>query len=80
MNPIEEQKGLVEFLESALTEARGQSPVDQQQIQRLEAELAQARSHLSRLESNSEDQERQAPATAVPFKEPTTLQPRFGHF
>jgi len=37
MNPLEEQKGLVEFLEAALDEARGQSPVDQQQIQRLHA-------------------------------------------
>jgi len=65
MNPLEEQKGLVEFLEAALDEARGQSPLDQQQIQRLEAELAQARSDLSRLSSASAGSERPAPVAAA---------------
>ena len=75
MNPLAEQKGLVEFLEAALEEARGQSPVDPRQIQRLEAELAQARSGLARLSSTSEGREKRYPAAAVPFKVATTLQP-----
>ena len=75
MNPLAEQKGLVEFLEVALEEARGQSPVDPRQIQRLEAELAQARSGLARLSSTSEGREKRSPAAAVPFKVATTLQP-----
>ena len=75
MNPLAEQKGLVEFLEVALEEARGQSPVDPRQIQRLEAELAQARSGLARLSSTSEGREKRYPAAAVPFKVATTLQP-----
>ncbi len=75
MNPLAEQEGLVEFLEAALEEARGQSPVDPRQIQRLEAELAQARSGLARLSSTSEGREKRYPAAAVPFKVATTLQP-----
>ena len=75
MNPLAEQEGLVEFLEAALEEARGQSPVDPRQIQRLEAELAQARSGLSRLSSTSEGREKRSPAAAAPFKAATTLQP-----
>ena len=82
MNPFEEQKGLVEFLEAAVNEARGQSPLDPQQIQRLEAELDAARSDLSHLSSRisrsdspgSKPPERD-PASTVPFKVATTLQP-----
>ncbi len=51
MSPLEEQKSLVEFLEAAVREARGQSPSNPQQIARLEAELSQARNDLSRLSS-----------------------------
>lgn len=80
MNPLEEQKGLVEFLEAALDEARGQSPLDPQQIQRLEAELAQARSDLSRLSSESAGSERRTPVAAAPFKVATTLQPGYRTF
>ena len=87
MNPLEEQKGLVEFLEAALNEARGQSPLDPQQIQRLEAELDAARSDLSRLSSGvsrsdspeSKPPERDA-ASTVPFKVATTLQPWYRTF
>ena len=80
MNPLEEQKGLVEFLEAALDEAKGQSPLDPQQIQRLEAELTQARSDLSRLSAASAGSEGQAPVVAAPFRMATTSQPGYRTF
>lgn len=79
MNPLEEQEGLVEYLEAALNEARGQSPVDPRQIRRMEAELAQARSDLSRLSAAGEDPRRRAPVAPAPFQA-ATLQPGYRAF
>ncbi len=75
MNQIEEQKGLVEYLEAALAEARKQLAADPLKIGRIERELSEARSDYDRLtmkgpRSLAPDPPlvRQVPRAAVPFE------------
>jgi hypothetical protein len=49
MNQIEEQKSLVEYLETALDEARQHSTGDPRRIRQIEQELSEARSEYERL-------------------------------
>jgi len=49
MNQLEDQKGLVEYLEAALEEAKKRSPSDVVQTLEIERELREARSEYQRL-------------------------------
>ena len=49
MNQIEEQKSLVDYLESALDEAKGRTPPDLRRIDQLEHELTEAQGEYDRL-------------------------------
>src|SRR6478735_6492381 len=49
MNQIDEQKGLVEYLEAALTAARKHLASDPEKITKLERELSEARAEFERL-------------------------------
>ena len=46
MNQIDEQKGLIEYLEAALTAARKHLASDPEKISRVERELAEARAEF----------------------------------
>ncbi len=56
MNQIEEQKGLIEFLESALEEAKKTAPTNTRQLGDIERELGQARSEYEKLAGRSTPQ------------------------
>src|SRR5262245_11298167 len=53
MNQIDEQKGLIEYLEAALIAARKHLSSDPQKIAKLERELSEARAEFERLSPNA---------------------------
>src|SRR5437870_3980301 len=62
MNQLEDQKGLIEYLEVALKEAKKKLPSDIVQIVEIERELKEARSEYERLSGMTNARPDQAPA------------------